>query len=215
MGLSKNLPNVVTVTRMAACPAIFLLALGDSLDAKIWASVLFLLAGMSDLWDGYLARRYGWISDTGKLLDPLADKLLLLATFIPFYIISHRGVDASLIPYWGALPGWVMALVLGREIFVTIFRQWAAKRDVVIAAGRSGKYKAFLQNSFSGGLLLWYPLQDLIMNRNISGFYWKIWLEFHSLWIGCTLALALVFTVYSMFDYLWNYRNLIRVERSD
>lgn len=215
MGLGKNLPNLVTIARMACCPAIFILALDQSLDAKIWAAALFLFAGMSDLWDGYLARKYGWITDTGKLLDPLADKLLLVATFIPFYIISHRGTEVSAIPYWGGLPMWVMVLILGREIFVTMFRQWATRRKVVIAAGISGKYKAFLQNSFSGGLLLWYPLQDISLTRDLSAWYYRVWIEFHSMWIGLTLALALLFTVYSMLDYLWSYRNLIGVKESD
>ncbi len=215
MGLSRHLPNLVTIARMACCPAIFVLALGHSLEAKLWAALLFLFAGMSDLFDGYLARRYGWITDTGKLLDPLADKLLLLATYIPFYIISHRGTEVSLIPFWGSLPMWALLLILGRELFVTIFRQWAAKREVFIGAGISGKYKAFLQNSFSGGLLLWYPLQDIRETQDFSGWYYRLWIEFHSIWIGVTLALALLLTVYSMLDYLWKYRNLIGVGKSD
>lgn len=215
MGLAKNLPNLVTVGRMLCCPAVFFLALSNSLEAKLAAFVLFLFAGISDLWDGYLARKYGWITNTGKLLDPLADKLLLVATFIPFYIISHRATDGSLIPYWGSLPMWVMVLILGREIFVTIFRQWAARREVVIPAGVSGKYKALLQNCFSGGLLFWYPLQDLDRARDFSGWPYQIWIQFHSTWIGVTLALALVFTIYSMFDYLWSYRKLIGVGGSD
>ena len=73
---------------------------------------------------------------------PAADKLLLLSTFIPFYIISHRGGDEWLIPFWGMLHMWVLIVILGRELLVTIFRQWAVRQDVVIAAGTSVKYKA-------------------------------------------------------------------------
>ena len=215
MGSIKNLPNLVTIGRMLCCPAIFFLALGDSLGAKLAAFVLFLFAGISDLWDGYLARKYGWITDTGKLLDPLADKLLLIATFFPFYFISHREGGEFLIPYWGSLPLWVMVVILGREIFVTILRLWAVGREVVIPAGTSGKYKALLQNCFSGGLLFWYPLQDIGRAGNFSEWPYRLWLEFHSIWIGVTLALALVFSIYSMLDYLWSYRKLIGINRSD
>ena len=152
-----NLPNLISIARIAATPAVFFLALSPDPRRGYWAFVIFLAAALSDLWDGYLARKYGWITDLGKLLDPLADKLLLVSTFIPFYIISHRGPEWEL-PYWGALPMWVLIVVFGRELFITLFRSWASRRDVVIAAGKSGKYKAFIQNLFSGGALLWFPL---------------------------------------------------------
>ena len=103
---SHNLPNAITVGRIVACPAIFYLALQPSVAARLVAFVLFVGAGLSDLWDGHLARKHGWITDVGKLLDPAADKLLLVSTFIPFYIISHREGETGLIPLWGMLPMW-------------------------------------------------------------------------------------------------------------
>jgi len=206
---SRNLPNVITVGRIAACPAIFFLALSPSLGARLAAFVLFVGAGLSDLWDGYLARKHGWITDVGKLLDPLADKLLLVSTLIPFYIISHRGGETGLIPWWGMLPMWVLIVILGREFLVTLFRQWAFRQDVVIAAGTSGKYKAFLQNLFSGGLLLWYPLQEIAAAREPANLPYWAFVQVHSAWIGVTLAFALILTIYSMVDYLWTYRGLM------
>jgi CDP-diacylglycerol--glycerol-3-phosphate 3-phosphatidyltransferase len=211
MSGSRNLPNIITIGRIVACPAIFAMAMAPSVGMRFGAFVLFVIAGLSDLWDGYLARKHGWITDVGKLLDPLADKLLLVSTFIPFYLISHRGGDEWLVPWWGMLPMWVMIVILGRELLVTIFRQWAARRAVVIAAGRSGKYKAFIQNLFSGGLLLWYPLKESADALGWGGLPWSAWTFLHSSWIGITLGLALVLTVYSMFDYLWSYRSLIGV----
>jgi len=211
MAGSPNLPNLITIGRILACPAIFAMAMAPSVGMRYGAFVLFVVAGLSDLWDGYLARKHGWITDVGKLLDPLADKLLLLSTFIPFYLISHRGGEEWLIPWWGMLPMWVMIVIFGRELLVTLFRQWAVRRDVVIAAGRSGKYKALIQNLFSGGLLLWYPLAESANAWGWSGFSLGAWTLLHSTWIGVTLGLALVLTVYSMFDYLWSYRTLIGV----
>ena len=209
MAGSRNLPNVITVGRIVACPAIFVLALSPSAGARLVAFVLFVGAGLSDLWDGYLARRHGWITDVGKLLDPLADKLLLVSTFIPFYIISHREGELGLIPWWGMLPMWVLIVILGRELLVTLFRQWAVRQDVVIAAGTSGKYKTLLQNLFSGGLLLWYPLQEFANARGLANLPYRTFVQVHSAWIGVTLGLALILTIYSMVDYLWTYRALL------
>lgn len=208
---SRNLPNIITVGRIAACPVIFFLALSPSVGARFAAFVLFVAAGLSDLWDGYLARKHGWITDIGKLLDPLADKLLLVATFIPFYMISHRGGEEWFVPWWGMLPMWVMIVILGRELLVTIFRHWAARREVVIAAGQSGKYKAFMQNLFSGGLLLWYPLMELGEAQSLSGLAWQGWVQAHAAWIWVTLWVSIILTVYSMFDYFWSYRSLIGI----
>ena len=206
---SRNLPNAITIGRILACPAIFMLALEPSEGARLTAFVLFVGAGLSDLWDGYLARKHGWITDVGKLLDPLADKLLLVSTFIPFYIISNRPGELGWIPLVGPLPLWILTVILGREVLVTLFRMWAVRQDVVIAAGTSGKYKAFLQNLFSGGLLLWYPLQEFATTRGLDNLLYRAFEQFHSAWIGVTLALALVLTIYSMLDYLWTYRALL------
>jgi CDP-diacylglycerol--glycerol-3-phosphate 3-phosphatidyltransferase len=206
---SRNLPNVITVGRIVACPAVLFLALSPSMGARFAAFVLFVGAGLSDLWDGYLARKHGWVTNVGKLLDPAADKLLLLSTFIPFYVISHRGGEEGLIPWWGALPMWVLIVILGRELLVTLFRQWAVRHDVVIAAGTSGKYKALLQNLFSGALLLWYPLQELAGTLGLANVFYRAFVEFHAAWIGLTLGFALILTIYSMVDYLWSYRGLM------
>ena len=123
-----NLPNLITVLRIAACPVIAWLALSTDPMLGLWAFVLFLIAAFSDLWDGYLARKNQQITDVGKLLDPLADKLLLASTFVPFYLISHRDGDQWPLPWWGALPLWVMIVIFGREIFMTGFRSYAARK---------------------------------------------------------------------------------------
>lgn len=209
-----NLPNVITVARILVCPVIFWLALSDAPTGRAAAFVLFLVAALSDLWDGYLARKHGWITDLGKLLDPIADKLLIVCTIIPFYMISHSGSEVDRVPGWGELPLWVVVVILGRELGITLFRSWAARRGVVISAGPSGKYKAFVQNLFVGSLLLWYPL---LMRARAAGWpgsaAWAAWSGFHRAFIALSLAVALVLTVYSMLDYLWSYRSLVRVER--
>lgn len=209
-GSRLTLPNAITVGRILVCPVIFFVAMAPQASMRLGAFVLFVVAGLSDIWDGHLARKQGSVTDLGKLLDPIADKLLLAATFIPFYVISHRGAPADLIPWWGELPMWVMVVVFGREILVTAFRSYAAGRGTVIAAGRSGKLKAFFQSLFSGGLLLWYPLRMTVVAHGWTGSaFWAFWRPFHGAWVGLTLAIALTLSIYSMAQYLWLYRGLL------
>ncbi len=85
-----NLPNGITVARTLAAPVIFALILSGGFGRLLLAFILFLAAAISDIWDGYLARRRGQITDFGKLADPIADKLLVVSTFVPFYIVSLR-----------------------------------------------------------------------------------------------------------------------------
>jgi CDP-diacylglycerol--glycerol-3-phosphate 3-phosphatidyltransferase len=210
-GSRLTLPNVITVVRIAVCPAIFALAMAPGAGERLWAFVLFVAAAVSDVWDGWLARKYGWITDVGKLLDPLADKLLLAATLIPFYILSHRSPEWQ-VPWWGPLPLWVILVIFGRELLITVFRSYAAAKGVVIPAGASGKRKAVYQNLFIGGLLFWYPLIMVVGERGwSSAAVWQVWAAFHGMWIAATLVAALVLTVYSMLDYLWRYRSVVGV----
>lgn len=198
----RTLPNVITVARVGMAPVVFFLALSEGVVPRLLAFILFFVAALSDLWDGHLARKHGWISDFGKLMDPLADKLLLVATFVPFFIISHRPGSESDLPYWGELPVWVLAIILGRELLVTIVRQIAAARGQVLAAGQSGKYKAVVQNVFSGAALLWYALQAWAEDGGWTGTLWELWQDLlHGPVVGLSLLVALVLTVYSMIVY--------------
>jgi CDP-diacylglycerol--glycerol-3-phosphate 3-phosphatidyltransferase len=206
-----TLPNIITVARIAAAPVVAWLALAEGTTLRLVGFVVFLAAALSDLWDGYLARKHGWVTDMGKLLDPLADKLLLACTVIPFYFVSHRPGPGNEVPFWGPLPMWVVLVILGRELLITLFRSYASRRGVVIAAGKSGKYKALIQNFFAGGLLLWYPVLQWATDRGLEGGAWTAWSFIHRGWVGVTLALALLLTIYSMLDYLWRYRSLVGI----
>ncbi|MXW16292.1 MAG: hypothetical protein F4139_07885 [Gemmatimonadetes bacterium] len=205
-----NVPNAISMARIAACPVITWLALAPGTVHRYAAFILFVLAALSDVWDGHLARKHGWITDTGKLLDPVADKLLLASTFIPFYFITRRPDALDAMPWWGTMPVWVLVVILGRELFITLFRGYAARRGVVIAAGKSGKYKALIQNFFIGGLLFWYAITSTAAARDWSSGVWNAWRHFNSAWIGIMLAVAIGLTVFSMGDYLWRYRTLVR-----
>jgi CDP-diacylglycerol--glycerol-3-phosphate 3-phosphatidyltransferase len=180
--------------------------------ARSLAFVLFLIAAFSDLWDGYLARKHGWISDFGKLVDPIADKLLLVATFVPFYILSHRDEGVGKLPLWGdgSLPLWIVVVIFGREALITAIRALAARKGIVIPAGRAGKYKAVIQNIFIGAALVWYALQTLAQTEAWSGSVWSAWQVFHGTVVIITLLAALILTVYSMVVYLVSWRSVLR-----
>jgi CDP-diacylglycerol--glycerol-3-phosphate 3-phosphatidyltransferase len=205
-----NLPNLITLARIALAVAVIPLLFLDDFGARLLAFGVFLVAAFSDLWDGHLARSRGLITDLGKLLDPIADKLLLAATFIPFYILSHRPGPGAEFPWFGGtLPLWVLVLIFGREIFITLFRSYALRKGVVIAAGHSGKYKAVFQNIFIGSAILWYALQSAALRGGWNGLFWQNWRIFHFSFTVVVLSVAIVLTIYSLGVYLWSYRSVM------
>lgn len=206
-----TLPNIITVGRIIACPIVFVLVMAPGSAMRILGFVVFLAAALSDLWDGYLARKHGWITDMGKLLDPLADKLLLVATVVPIYLVSHRAGAVGDVPWIGPLPLWIVGVLFGRELLVTLLRQVAQRKGVVIAAGTSGKRKALVQNLFAGGVLLWFPIEQMAVDRGWDTAFWSFWSTFHRLWVVVTLALAVFLTLYSLLDYFWKYRGILGV----
>lgn len=207
----STLPNAITVTRIVLTPVIFLLLFVPTFGARLAAFILFLVAAFSDLWDGHLARKHGWITNFGKLVDPIADKLLLVATFLPFFILSHRPPATTKLPVLDVLPLWVLLVVLGREALVTLLRSIAARRGQVIPAGRAGKLKAVFQNIFIGTTILWYALRTAGAERAWRGWVWDAWQVLHATVLLTTLAIAVALTVWSMAVYLWGWRRGLRV----
>jgi len=106
----------------------------------------------------------------------------------------------------------VVLVIIGREFLITIFRSYAAQRGVVIQAGQAGKYKAFSQNLFIGGLLFWYPLQMWALRDGWSGGFWSFWSYLHGGWIILFLSVALILTIVTLVDYLWRFRSVLGVE---
>jgi phosphatidylglycerophosphate synthase len=172
-----NLPNTLTVARICATPLIAWLPFAPDWRLRLLAFVLFIAAAVTDYWDGHLARTRGLITDLGKQLDPLADKLLLLGTFVPMYLLQapegsplhHYGPAREGVPVPGAvgfpflvgsievyLPLVVILVILGREAAMTAFRSAAARKGVVIAAIGSAKLKTVLQQVWVGTAYFWF-----------------------------------------------------------
>ena len=139
-----NLPNLLTMARVFMVPVcLWFLDRGTQKDC-FWAAIVFTVAALTDVLDGYLARKMGVVSVLGKFLDPLADKLIVMASLI------------WMVPM-GRIPGWVVIVLLAREISVTGLRSVAASEGVVIAAGSDGKTKTALQMIGIIALILGYP----------------------------------------------------------
>jgi CDP-diacylglycerol---glycerol-3-phosphate 3-phosphatidyltransferase len=207
-----TLPNILTIARIAITPVIASLPFINGYWPKLLCFVIFVAAAVTDVIDGRIARRNNQITDLGKILDPIADKLLLFATLGPIWWISRERQALYDIPIWGSIPLWVCLLLIGREIAMTVFRAWAQTRGVVIAAGNAGKMKAVLQNVFIGGTLTWFAFRDMV-----RPFGWEhsrfaeYWHEFHGGFVAATLGIALTLTIYSFIDYMVKYRQLFRL----
>lgn len=203
------LPNIITVARVVAAPAVFFLALASGFGAQLAAFIVFVIAAVSDLWDGYLARKHGWISDFGQLMDPLADKLLMVATLIPIYLVSNPPRTFSEWPVWDSLPLWVVVVIFFREVLITILRTVAARRGLILPAQQVGKYKAFSQNFFVGAALLWHALHTLAERSGWTGGAWEFWRGFHGAVLFVSLTIALGLTLLSLWVYLASWRRAL------
>ncbi|MDX2168568.1 MAG: CDP-diacylglycerol--glycerol-3-phosphate 3-phosphatidyltransferase [Deltaproteobacteria bacterium] len=145
----RNLPNTISIFRILLVPVLVLLLRHPSRTNAVLAALTFNLACWSDFYDGYLARRYGLTSTLGKLLDPLADKLIVMAALV-MLTAMQRG------PHEPHVAAWVVVLIVGRELAVTGLRTMALSEGLVLAAEELGKYKTILQMLALHGLLLHY-----------------------------------------------------------
>jgi CDP-diacylglycerol--glycerol-3-phosphate 3-phosphatidyltransferase len=175
-----NLSNKLTLFRIGVIPIVVLLLLffPERWPCLVTASIFF-LAALSDGLDGYLARRGNMVSNVGKLLDPLADKLLVCTALV------------MLIPL-GRVSAWIVAVIIGREMVVTTLRGVSAADGVVIAANWSGKLKAFTQLAATNLLILHYPYFSIRIHLIGTIMIW----------------IALVLTVWSGLDFILRYRKM-------
>ena len=127
-----NLPNVLTVLRIMLVPVVVVALLGNTPAGDVLAAVVFALASLTDFVDGRLARARGSITTFGKLMDPLADKLLIIAALISLVSLNR-------------LEAWVAMVIITRELAVTMLRLGATQAGVVIGASMSGKVKTCMQ----------------------------------------------------------------------
>ena len=194
-----NVPNAITVSRLFLT-GVFVAGASFASTAGHWvALVSFVIAAISDFLDGYLARRLGLVTPMGKLLDPLADKVLVCSAFVYLSAMNF-------------CPVWVTVLILAREFLVTGLRQIAVEAGRVLAADRLGKWKTGLQLTFCITCLVWLAFQPLDPGNPFVRLIHYLsgpsgWLQPASMW------LALGLTLLSGWHYLWASRDLLSTRR--
>ena len=150
-----NLPNKLTIIRVCLIPffvAALLFDHGNNYTMRIVANVLFIVASLTDLFDGKIARKYNLVTNFGKFMDPLADKLLVCSALICLIEL-------------GQLPAWVVIIIISREFIISGFRLVAADNGVVIAASYWGKFKTTFQ--MAAVILMIFNIPALTLVTNI------------------------------------------------
>jgi CDP-diacylglycerol--glycerol-3-phosphate 3-phosphatidyltransferase len=216
-----NLPNAITVGRIALTPMIAFLPLSTSATWRLVGFLLFLVAAISDYWDGYLARSRNLVTDLGRIIDPLADKLLLIATLLPMYLLQryqHLLVSLDTVtpepsPFLFitpmgrvSLPLWIVLVVVGRELFMTFFRQVAARRGLVISSIGPAKWKTTFQSIWTGSAFFWFFIATWAAGAGVQDTAaWRAFAMFNGLVGVLAMAAAVALTLYSLALYLQRY----------
>ena len=183
-----NLPNKLTIFRIILIPVLLVFILFDfiPLDIQIRryiATAIFIIASLTDALDGHIARKYNLITNFGKFMDPLADKLLVTSTMIALIVMED-----SVVP----LKAWIVILIIAREFFMTGFRTIAMEKNVVISAGNSGKLKTIFQ-----------MLMIIFLLLNIN----------NKVFINLTYFLVIIsvfLTIYSLVEYVIKNKNVLK-----
>lgn len=190
-----NLPNAITLARLVLT-GVFILAV--SFGGTVWSGVAlgaFVVAAATDWLDGFLARKLNLVTSLGKLLDPIADKVLVTSAFVYLTTLAF-------------CPVWATCVILSREFLVTGLRQIAVEKGKVIAADWSGKWKTTFQMIFCIAALIWLYLVERGASLDDGGPAGLVnpdgWLVQGSLWISVAL------TVISGVQYTWNARDVLK-----
>ena len=189
-----NLPNKLTVSRLILTAFFLMALLFDFPYHYTVALVLFVAASLTDLFDGIIARRRNLLTDFGKLMDPLADKVLICSAFIAFIELD-----------W--MPAWMVILIVARELAITGLRLLAASKNIVLAAERQGKNKTISQITAIIALLVTHSHADWEIVGQLFAFEiadqaWAWWVAEASKWVAVAL------TALSGFLYLWKNRDV-------
>ena len=193
-----NLPNRLTLIRIGAAFAFMALLFADHLYAKYVALFLFTGAVLTDIYDGRYARRRGMVTNFGKLMDPLADKILMVAAFVSFVGLGY-------------IPAWTVIVIISREFAITGLRLLAASQGEILAAEKGGKHKTASQMVAIFAILIFICLRETALR------FFDFWTEFADKWFRFSILyliyVTVILTVISGTLYLYRNRHLFSEER--
>ena len=187
------IPNILTVIRIFLTPIFIICLFSDFFGAQLWALVIFIVASITDAYDGYLARKNNMVTNTGRFLDPLADKILVSSAFISFSIM-------------GLIDIWMVALIIFRDLFVMGLRFLMSRRGFIMITSKIAKSKTGVQVGIIIFTLLFITLK---------GFNWVL-LEDYLIFINeyqlvyYLTMIAVIFTVYTGYTYIQENRKAIQ-----
>jgi len=174
-----TLPNLLSFFRIGIIPVlVYLLTFSDRTSAAL-AALLFLIASITDYFDGYFARRNRSVSDLGKILDPLADKLMVISALIMLTAMDRPGEPS--------VPAWLVVVIIARESAVTLLRGIAFSEGIVMHAETLGKYKFILQAFAVVGLLVHYTYWGV--DFFVAGIYFLALSAIIAVWSGISYHL--------------------------
>ncbi|RKY29789.1 MAG: CDP-diacylglycerol--glycerol-3-phosphate 3-phosphatidyltransferase [Candidatus Omnitrophota bacterium] len=188
-----NLANKLTLSRIILTFVFMFFLFCQGLLAKILSLAIFIFAALSDLFDGFLAQKKNMVSDFGKLMDPIADKILVLAAFAAF-------VQMQLI------HAWMFVIIIFREILITSLRLFALNKGKVLSATKAGKHKTISQMAAIISILAFIVFKEVML----TFFTWNpAWEKFFRQGVYFLMLLTVALTLYSGLSYLWNNRKII------
>ncbi len=188
-----SLPNILTFLRILLTPIFIICLFGEFEQAKMWALSIFVIASITDAYDGYYARKNNLVTDTGRFLDPLADKILVSSAFISFAIMD-------LIDFW------MVGLIIFRDLFVTGLRMIMTRNGFTMMTSKIAKSKTLVQIAIIIFILLFLSIKGY----NEPFFQSFIYFIKEYQLIYYLTMLATLFTIYTGFTYIQDNRKAIR-----
>tara|TARA_Y100001934_G_scaffold40344_1_gene48171 strand:- start:2163 stop:2744 length:582 start_codon:yes stop_codon:yes gene_type:complete len=188
-----NLPNILTIGRILITPLFIILLFYDHPYAKSWALFIFVTAMLTDIFDGYYARKYNLVTDYGRFLDPLADKVMVLSALISFAVMD-------------VIPFWMVSLIIFRDVFVTGLRMAMSSKNKTMVTSKIAKRKTLSQvliiifilfNIGLSSLSISWIGEIIIFSKQYDLIYYFTFL-------------VTVFTVFTGFTYLYSNRSVIK-----
>lgn len=188
-----NIANRLTVLRIILTFVFLFFLFCHGLWAKILSLAIFIFAALSDFFDGRIAHRNNMVTDFGKLMDPIADKILVLAAFTAF--VQMQLIDA-----------WMFVIIVSREILITSLRLFALNKGKVLSAAKAGKHKTVSQMA-----VIFYILGFIVLKEVMLAFFtWNpAWEKFFRNSVYILMLFTVGLTLYSGLYYLWENRKVI------
>ncbi|MFH0879743.1 MAG: CDP-diacylglycerol--glycerol-3-phosphate 3-phosphatidyltransferase [Lentisphaerota bacterium] len=198
-----KLPNILTLSRLGMAALMMALLTVNFPYSKSLALLVFSIAGITDYFDGYLARNVYGETSFGRLMDPLADKVLVCAAFVSF--VAMRLPTRAALPL---VPAWIVVIIISREFLVTGLRLLAVSKGKIISAGKWGKHKTIWQIIAIVAILLGQAVREDLLKNASPTLLQNFDLVYGTVALGISIAVVMI-TVVSGGMYFVQHRNLI------